>query len=54
MITKKGNTISFEFDEDYKFLSAFEKLIDNYCLDKPELRKKIMTKFFESFTVEDK
>lgn len=53
MIIKNGETISFDWEEDYTFLSFFDRLVLDYCKDKPELRKKIMTNFFKSFEQEE-
>lgn len=54
MIVKNiDGTISFDFEEDYQFLSFFDRLVIDYCKDNHELRKKIIGNFMKSFEVED-
>lgn len=49
MIKRNSETMSFENEADYKFLSDFEALVREYCKDNEELRRKIMSNFFASF-----
>lgn len=53
MIVKNGETITFDWKEDYAFLSSFDELVKDYCKDNDELRKKILTNFFKAFVMED-
>jgi hypothetical protein len=53
MIIKNGKTISFEWEEDYTFLSFFDRLVRDYCKDNNELKKKIMMNFFKAFEQEE-
>lgn len=54
MIIKNADgTITFDWEEDYQFLSFFDRLVTDYCKNNPELRKKIIGNFLKSFELEE-